>query len=278
MDRRVALAVAVALATVLAGCSWVESADPGGPQPVNTTNESDERGIPYDRLAAHSDALRDRGYELRVDVRIETPDGTTNQSVAVVSDPTTERQLIRSAATNGTLSRYVNGTRLYTRYVSNGTTRYGTSDLRARNVTFTSTEGGQIAFVNTVHGSSLRLRRLRTIYAFGKFEPDGNVTRNGDRYATFALTDVATGPNAAVTLDHASGRIVIGPDGVIRNATIDVRGTQRGERFVYAVDYRITTVGDVTVQAPEWLDEALAGGNATPDPAGRAAQTTSVSG
>ncbi|MFB6082991.1 MAG: hypothetical protein ABEJ94_01955 [Halorientalis sp.] len=276
MDRRVALAVAL---VVLAGCSWVERPEPAGPVPGNATETGTDTGIPYDRLAAHTDALRDRGYELHVDVRIRTPDGTKNRTVTVISDPDAKRQLIRSRSANATLYRYVDGERLFTRYVTDGTTTYETADLGARNVTFTTDRGGPVAFVETVHGSSLRYRRLRTIYEFGEFEPAGNVTRDGRRYAAFELTGVATGPDATVTLNHSSGRILIAPSGVIRRATIDLRGTQRGEPFVYAVDYRITRVGDVSVRPPGWLDEARAAGTATSAPEnGTASQTTSRSG
>jgi hypothetical protein len=96
------------------------------------------------------------------------------------------------------------------------------------------------------------------------------------------LERVNTGSNATVRLDHSSGRILVAPNGVIRRATIDLRGTQRDEPFVYAIDYRISGVGDVSVQPPAWLDETRVrdnSTNATGTPQnGTAAQTTSVSG
>ncbi|WP_299269363.1 DUF7537 family lipoprotein [Halorientalis sp.] len=266
MDRRVALAVAVAVATVLAGCSWVERPDPSGPVPGDTTGTATDAGIPYDRLAAHTDTLRDRGYELRLDVRVRTPNGSTNLTVDVASDPDGERQLIQRRAATGTLDRYVDGTQLFTRFAANGSTTFDTADLGARNVTFTTDGRNDIAFVNTVHGSSLRTQRLRQIYEFGEFGPRQNVTRDGQRYATFDLTGAVTGPNATVTLNHSSGRILIAPSGVVRRASIDLRGTQRGEPFVYAVDYRIGETGDVTVQPPKWLDEARPSGDSTSTP------------
>lgn len=266
MDRRVALALAIVVAMGLAGCSWVERPNPAGPAPGNTTGTGTNPGIPYDRLAAHTDALRDRGYELQIDVRIMTPDGRENQTISVASDPEAERQLIRRRSGNGTLSRYVDGQQLVTRFATDSTTTYDTASLGALNVTFTTDRSSAVALVNTVHGSSLRAQQLRRIYEFGEFEPADNVTRNGTRYAAFDLASAATGSNATVTLNHSAGRLLIAPNGVIRRASIDLRGTQQGDPFVYAVEYRITRVGDVSVQPPTWLDEARASGNATSAP------------
>jgi hypothetical protein len=274
MDRRVALALLVAVATILAGCSWIERPEPAGPPPGNTTETGGGPGIPYDRLAAHADALRDRGYELSLDVRIRTPNGSTNETVSVASDPGSERQLIHRRTADSSLDRYVDGAQLFTRFVANGSTTFDTADLGTENVTFTTDGNRGVAFVNTVHGSSLRTRQLRRIYEFGDFEPAGNVTRDGREYAAFDLTSAATGPDATVTLNDSSGRILIASSGVIRRASIDLRGTQRGESFVYAVDYRITKVGDVPIQPPEWLDEARASRNTTAS----GSQTTSASG
>ncbi|RXK49341.1 DUF7537 family lipoprotein [Halorientalis pallida] len=274
MDSRVALVLIVAVATILAGCSWVERPEPAGPAAGNTTGTDDGPSIPYDRLAAHADALRDRGYELRLDVRIRTPNGSENRTVSVASAPDSERQLIHRRTTDSTLDRFVDGAQLFTRFVANGSTTFDSADLGAENVTFTTDGRGTVAFVNTVHGSSLRTQRLRQVYEFGEFERAGNVTRDGREYAAFDLTAAATGPNATVTLNHSSGRILIAPNGVIRRATIDLQGTQRGAPFVYAVDYRITQDGDVSVQPPEWLDRAGTSENTTAN----GPQTTSASG
>jgi hypothetical protein len=196
-------------------------------------------------------------------VRIRTPNGSTNQTVRVASDPDSARQVIHRRATGSTLDRYVDGPQLFTRFVANGSRTFDAADLEAENITFTTDGSGAVAFVNTVHGSSLRTQRLRTIYEFGEFESAENVTRNGQEYAVFDLAGAATGPNATVTLNHSSGRVLVAPRGVIRRASIDLRGTQQGEPFVYTVDYRISEVGDVSVRSPEWLDEARESGNST---------------
>jgi hypothetical protein len=268
MDRRVALAAAVAVAMVLAGCSWVEQPDPDRPTGADATGDG-ERGdsgmIPVDRLDDHTATLANESYELDVAVTVETPNRSRNATVAVASDPDGKRQLIRTRSRNGTLDRYVNSTTVFSRVEINGTTEYGHTAL------------GDAVF-STVHTDGVRIGRLTTIYEFGQFEPAGNVTRDGTRYAAFELAGVNTGPNAAVTLNHSTGRILVAPNGAIRRASIDLRGTQRGDPFVYAVDYRITRTGDVSIRPPEWLDEARSAGNATRTPRNGSVQTTSVSG
>jgi hypothetical protein len=261
MDRRVALALVVAVATVLAGCSWVERPDTDRPTVANTTDGSDGGSIPANRLDEHTAVLATEGYELDVGVTIETPNRSRNATITVASDPDDGRQLIRTRSRAGTLDRYVNSTAVLSRVETNGTVEYGRAGL------------GNASF-SAAHTDGVRVGRLATIYEFGEFEPAGNVTREGQRYAAFELASVNTGPNATVTLNHSSGRILIAPNGVIRRASIDLRGTQRGEPFVYAVDYRISEVGDVSVQPPEWLDEARASGNTTSSEP----QTTSASG
>ncbi|WP_335999156.1 DUF7537 family lipoprotein [Halorientalis halophila] len=252
MDRRVLLAVALAAVTLLAGCSWVAE-DPTTPSsPSNSSDGPQDTGIPYERLDDHSAALANESYDLGIDLEIRTPDRRRNATVNVSSDPVGERQLIRTESPNGSLDRYLAGQELYTRVNVNGTTEYNITDLGARNVSFAA-----------VHGSGIRVRRLATIYEFGTFERAGNVTRDGERYAAFDLTEPATGPNATVTLNDSSGRILIDQNGIIRRATIDLRGTQSGEPFVYAVDYRIERVGNVTIDEPAWFDEARSGAIST---------------
>jgi hypothetical protein len=269
MDRRVALAVAVAVAMVLAGCSWVEQPDTDRPASTNATEGSDGGTIPAGRLNDHTAVLANESYELDIAVTIRTPSRSRNATVAVASDPDGQRQLIRTRSRNGTLDRYVNDTAVFSRVETNGTTEYGRTAL------------GNARF-SMAHTDGVRIGRLATIYEFGQFEPAGNVTRDGQRYAAFELASVNTGSNATVTLDHSSGRILVAPNGVIRRATIDLRGTQRGDPFVYAIDYRISGVGDVPVQPPAWLEEARVRGNSTNRTGtpqnGTAAQTKSVSG
>ncbi|AQL43916.1 hypothetical protein BV210_14935 [Halorientalis sp. IM1011] len=265
MNRRVVLAAVVAVAMVLAGCSWVEQPDTDPPTEANTTEQGDGGTIPTGRLNDHTAVLANESYELSVDVTIETPNRSRNASVAVASDPDGERQLIGTQSRNGTLDRYVNSTAVFSRVDTNGTTEYGRAAL------------GNASF-STAHTDGIRLSRLARIYEFGQFEPAGNVTRDGKRYTAFELRGVNTGPNATVTLNHSSGEILIAPNGVIRRASIDLRGTQRGEPFVYTLDYRITAVGDVTIQPPEWLDEARRSDNATQTPRNGTTQTTSASG
>lgn len=245
MDRRLLLGGALAALVVLSGCSWVQQTPPSTPTPSAAESPGDRVSIPVPLLRNHSRALANTSYAVEMEINISANESAIDRSFAVRSDPAAERQRVELRGRQSVTDRYVDNGTIYTRLRANGSTGYDVRGFERFNVTF-----------GTLHRRSISQGRLAGIYQYGEFNESGTVTRNGRTVTEYTL--VETGITRNATVESSSGRVLIDQQGVIRLARIDITGTRDGNEFFVHTEYRVTGVGEVSIDRPDWLDEARA--------------------
>jgi hypothetical protein len=244
MDRRLLLGGALAALVVLSGCSWVQQTPPATPTP-SASASGDRVSIPVPLLRNHSRALANTSYAIEMEINISANDSAIDRSFAVRSDLVAERQRVELQGPRSVTDRFVGNGTIYTRLRANSSTGYDVRDFERFNVTF-----------GTLHRRSISQGRLAGIYQYGEFDETGTVTRNGRTLTEYTLVDTGITRNA--TVESSSGRVLVDQQGVIRLARVDITGTRDGNEFFVQTTYRVTGVGDITVDEPGWTADARA--------------------
>lgn len=242
MNRGQLLVVALVAAVALSGCSWVEQEEP---TPDSDNSSDSDNMIPVFRIDGHANALANTSYALDIQAKAVKEDERANRTISVRSNLSSKRFLLHNEIRNRSLTRYVNGTTVYSKVVRNGTTNYTAQSLSDLPVNF-----------SLIHRKAVQRERLTTLYRIGDFEKAGNVTEGGRQYTEFTLVNYSNPSNATVA--ESSGQVRIRDDDVIERGYIDLSGGQNGSAFRFVIDYRTTRTENVSVEPPEWLADAEA--------------------
>lgn len=153
------------------------------------------------------------------------------------------RLLVFNASTEANYVYAADGT-TYIKAVADGETAYQTS------------EDSYASFEN-VHGSVTLSgpEALGGILNAGNYTATGVVERDGQQLVRFELQSVDS-DRITGTVTNATGTVLVTSDGVVRDAHLRMDGTQDGEPWVIEQGFEITALGDVTVEEPDWVDEA----------------------
>jgi len=164
--------------------------------------------------------------------------------------------------------RYLDNTSLYSRTTANGTTTY---DFETGNISF------GLFHVQRTFGRTLIL-----LLDLGTFEAVGTVTRDGRTLIEYNMTEAALASRRGnTTVDRAEGYVLLGQDGIVYDARIDIRGRERGSEFIANIEYAVTARENVSITRPDWLDRARnasASNETTPSNATGGQSSTSSSG
>ncbi|WP_226012361.1 DUF7537 family lipoprotein [Halomicrobium salinisoli] len=226
---------------------------------------ADGFGNVSDLADAHGEALRGQDVESRYQRISWEQDASGNQSslrsvftADIRSDFESERLLL---TTNGS---YVGQDRVQTVSL--------TTSLATANETYTRSvdrTGNATYSVDTpssdfaARHASISTTGIRPILEGANWNATEVTQRNGTklvRYEPTGLTtdDQATNENAA----NLTGQVLVDEDGVVHGAELGfvVAGNVSQPSQVVRYDYDLNASSDVTVEDPDWLDEARSGG------------------
>lgn len=137
---------------------------------------------------------------------------------------------------------------------------------------------GSIALLRSVQGNQTQYRRIAperitsqlaaqqvladyigtgdyTISEVSREDGRTLITLTADEYVTQTRAELPAPENVS----RFESTVVIDSDGRIHNATISLAVERsRSQRFAFALRYKLTKLGDVRVDRPEWVQEALA--------------------
>lgn len=252
--RPAAVALALAVAVVLAGCGSVGlgADDPGTPfappdetptvetrTPSAATTTGPRGALPADAVERHVAARDGRSLTIRwTDETVRGDRTVPSETVARVAPDGDYRLTTRVG--NVTASVYVVDGELYERYAANGSVQY-----------FHRTLGEPR---RTPHGEFLTT--LRAVVPTGTWERRGTGTTPDGVAVTRYSASVPAIELAAITGSRATVTLAIGPEGIVRGVTtrywVD---TFDGPRRVTRTA-RITGVGETVVEPPSWFAEA----------------------
>lgn len=248
MDRRSLIVVALLASMVLAGCgAWVEQTETNSTP--NRSAPSNGSEVPSFRFQEHAEALADTSYAVEIDVRRENNRSNINQTIGVRSDPDTERILTYSTRPNLSDQTYFEAPKIYVQRQQQG------------NVTYAVRDAGENRSFDTRHLRNLKTNFIASIYQAGSFEENRTVTIDGRNVTEWTLQD--PGEQEGIDLETVNGTILIAEDGVIERATVHIEGRRNGTVFLNRIDYRVLDRGNVTVESPDWLDDARATADGT---------------
>jgi hypothetical protein len=251
--------VALAALVVLAGCGALQGGPTAGPGDGGTT--PDVSGVTFPPgvngsgvtdvgalLAAHRTAMVDSGFVYRFEHRMvtELPNNTTVTEIDASGEVRAARNL---TATRESIDREAPDVETVEQW-SNGTA--GFQRVTPANTTFDRTEAPS-RLVTTHH--ILRNLVARDTWNVTAVADDGSriVLRSDNR------TDTVGGREISDTVD---GRMVLDGDGRILQLTVTVENREYSEQqedsvfHTRTLDYDVTQVGNVSVSAPDWVDEA----------------------
>lgn len=254
MGRNVLAVVAVASLLLLAGCSGSsgggttspagEVTDPDSAavgQPVGTSDAGIENASAL--VAATGQRLAETDYAVRFGLRQESGSQQLNVTQRIRSSLDDERRRYRFDSSGETNVAFVaDGTR-YIQATSDGET------------TYTSRELGQpfadVHAVEMLDGAE----SLGGILRSGTFERAGTVKRDGRTLVRFDLT-AFEGAGEGTTVVEANATVLVGADGVVYSAARHVVLEEDGTTTRFDQTFRIEALGDVSVERPEWVDQA----------------------
>jgi hypothetical protein len=254
MGRNLLAVVTVASLLVLAGCSGssgggtaspagaTETTDPGAAaigQPVGTSEAGIENASAL--VAATGQRLTETDYAVTFVLRQGSGGQQLNVTQQVRSSLDDERRRYRFDSSGETNVVFVaDGTR-HIQATSDGET------------TYTSRELGQpfadVHAVDMLDGAE----SLGGILRSGTFERAGTVERDGRTLVRFDLTEFE-GAGEGTTVVEANATVLVGEDGVVYSAARHIVLEEDGTTTRFDQAFRIETLGDVSVERPEWVE------------------------
>lgn len=251
--------VALAALVVLAGCGALQGGPTAGPGDEATT--PDVSGVTFPPgvnasgvtdvgtlLAAHRTAMADSGFVYRFDHRMvtELPNGTTVTDIETSGEVRATRNL---TATRESVERTAPDTETVAAW-SNASA--GFQRVAAANTTYERT--GPATRVVTTHYLVRNLVARDTWNVTGVADGGSRIVLRSDN-----RTDTVGGREIS---DAVDGRMVLDGRGRILRLTVTVGTREYSEQQEDSVfhtrtyDFEVTQVGNVSVTAPGWVDEA----------------------
>jgi len=216
-----------------AGEAVPESAVPPG---ANATHVTDPREL----LSAHTDALAGTSYRVRYDIYgVAGGETISNASDIYVSDSQREHHVWRLLRTDSDRIQFYNGSSVYVNVTEDGDTRV-----------FAAPSSGTFAALNDpARDPSSQRQQLSRLLHMGTYTANGTVDRDGRALARYDLTTASDGANV-------TGYVLVRSSGVVEHAFVRQSTETDGERGYFEYTYRLQTLGDVTVDRPDWVSDA----------------------
>lgn len=262
--RSVAITIVIVALVAVAGCTsgMLEdpsdtNEDPSGTDsstnktlddisfPDGANDESVENGSAL--AAAHTSALSETGYAVEVSALLSSGQESENSTYVVRRDAETgelyQRVVRESGGNEQRRFAYANETATYQKrgadspsYQVNGDT---TSDDQATN-----------NVVNVVE----------TLVPAGNWTDPSVVSMDGQTLVEYDLDGVSSDAQffQPDTVTNASGSLLVDQQGVVHRVTLNVTQERDGTTSETDIDYRVTKLGDVAVEKPDWVSTAAA--------------------
>ena len=263
MNRRL-LAVAAAIALVaLAGCSGLMGSDaPEGETNGTTEAGTTEAGLTLSGIeypdgastdgiddaeavvAAHGATLNESDYGIEIDQTTVRGENSRNVTYAVRSS-LDDRRMVRSIATGDLDNQwYQNATHQHTNLTANGDTRLRVQESSG---TFEGT-----------HRQETAGQLVNDLLSTGNFTTEEVVERDGETLVRYEMT-AYNDSNQNFETENASGHALVSESGVVHEVHVSAEGTASdGTAVSFEASYRVTALGDVTVEPPAWVEDARA--------------------
>ena len=261
MNRRLLAVAAVIALVAFAGCSGLMGTD----APESETNGSTETteaeltlsdveypdGASADGIddaeavvAAHGATLNESDYSIEIDQTTVRGEESRNVTYAVRSSLDDQR-MVGSIATEGVNNQwYQNATHQHTNLTANGDTR-----LRVQESSGTFEE---------THRQETARRLVNDLLTTGNFTAEEAVERDGETLVRYEMT-AYNDSNQNFETENASGHALVSESGIVHEVRVTAAGTTSdGTAVSYEASYRVTALGDVTVEPPAWVEDARA--------------------
>lgn len=251
-SRRTLWSLALVVLVALAGCSSGPlGGSPGDAAPQSVDDLSLPDGASPDAVenasalaAAHTQRLSERGYEVRLSVALSGAGESRNRTYLVRRDADSRalyQRVVRGA--NGTpVVAYVNETASYQ--------KQGVADPSYDVDTATTSDGGPTAVA----------KAPESLVPLGEWTDPSAVSRDGQTLVRYDLDGIS--PDAqfvdADQVSNASGSLLVDQQGVVHRVALNVTRERDGATSTARYEYRVTDLGDVAVEKPEWVSEAAA--------------------
>jgi len=210
-----------------------ESAVPPGANATHVT-------APDELLSAHTDALAETSYRVRYDVDAVSGNETLADSTDFhVSDPDRERHVWRLLRSDSDRIQFYNESAVYVNVTQGDDTR----------VYATPPADSFAAVHDPTRSPSSQRQQLSRLLRTGTYTANGTVERHGRTLARYDLTAPEDGSDA-------TGYVLVRASGVVERAFVHQPTETDGERGYFEYTYRLQTLGDVTVDRPDWVSDA----------------------
>lgn len=242
------------MALSLSGClgdSGPDLSDDEYPSGTSTDGIDDAQAL----IETTATALGQQGYE----VAFTGPQPTESEYRSSLS---TNQQLRTTAHPDQTITIYVADGTSYARVGGTGDPVYGRETLsksfervHASNSNIgMEFDGGNLVSANAVSKLS-GSNSLRGILEFGSFQPTEVTERHGHSELDFELEGVAASDFDG-SGKEVQGSVSVDFDGVVREAMVKVTEQTDGEtRVTRHNGFRFASQGDITITAPEWVEQ-----------------------
>lgn len=261
MDRGVAVAVGLAVLVALSGCASFFGGGSADGTPTPDPGPGDGEGDPFadvtfpdgtsvdgidDRaalLAGHRTAINESSYEVSysVDIR-QGGTAVASRTVGTRSNLSERRSYSLVSEPGRVAEAYRNETTFVTREFRGNDSQYTVQELDRSY----PAEHARIAGTETID----LVVRNANFTAEAVLEH-----RDGSTYIQYALEEARV--NASANVSFATGSIVVDQSGVVHSASLRVEGTNQGARYLVDMQYRLVGLGNVPVDRPDWVDEAV---------------------
>lgn len=256
--RRAISAALLAVLVVAAGCggtvgggtespTTTETATPtptptptstGTPTPISASGFPGVNGTQVNETQvsrAHERALQNGAYAIDIEQHVNDTD------VRVEARRAGDESVLRLTVDETTTTDYTNGSQEYTRVEEpNGSVTYRNTTLHDPSP-YTGT-----AVIDDFIESADHV-------------PTAVTTHDGVRVVELTATRESVKPEALVgntTVDSFSSRLLLDRDGRVRLFTYRISGTTDGEPFAFRLEFRLSGVGETTVDRPAWVSRA----------------------
>lgn len=252
--RRVAVSIALVALVALAGCTSGSLGEVLGDDseaksldaislPDGASGEAVENGTAL--ANAHADQLADRGYEVEVSATYASGSEAGNVSFVVRRDAQTGELYQRSIRMSGDSEQrtvaYANESATYQ--------KQGTEDPSYHVTTDQTSDDEAVNAVVRAAGDLVRL---------GNWSDPRVVSVDGATLVEYDLTGVSSDVEFVETdsVTNASGSLLVDEAGVVHSVTVDLTRAPNASTSDARYEYRVTALGDVAVQQPDWVSEA----------------------
>lgn len=249
MRRRALQLLAVSCLVALAGCSGALT-DGGGAgertlDDVTYPAGVSENGTNVSALAAaHESHLQNRSLTLEVSSTVNTSAGERSVALDAAVGADRDNVLVNGTTMGQQVSIYLTPDRQYTRIAAGS----GEAAYRASN----RTPGAAQLVPSSYSGAGY----LDQFGGAANFTPTGVRTVDGEPLVVLRAdgSNATAAPAANVTDYEAT--MLVDEHGVVRSVTVEATSRRNGQQLRANYSLNVSDVGETTVEAPAWLDEA----------------------